>query len=647
MDGATGGAGEAGVDTEAGLSRLRGMRKLVTAAGHLGRLAGALALAAQALAGEADLAPSQLLVEGWRHRVWLVYPPEKIKADQDLPLEPRGQAIVLSSARNEPEPFVLALRTEMPLREVSVRAGALHGPQGAVLAAENITSRRVGYVFVDEPSGTRIADPMPYDTGTGWYPDPLLGGAGLARPGRNLQFWVTVRVPPATPPGSYEGEAEVCFRKESWMPPGKLPESIRIPLRLQVRTFALPETSPLRNTAFFNPNLPHGKAADPVWMEGLYRDFVAHRQTPEPVLPSPQVKILADGSVGVDASGWERAAGRLLEEWHVPHVFVPVWSFGAQAPMQGIYFLWHYPAVMSQRWQGALICGQDRRLTAEFQQRFGAYLAAVEEIVKRRGWAGRVYLATMDEPYTCHTGDRQMDVPEHNYEVVRNFVALVRQTAPSLKTFVTGDPVPGLTGVVDHWCLRNLQHAAEARLRSERHGEMVTFCDNYRTFIDYPAVSARSLGWLAWKLGAQGWLTYETMGGLNTAWEGPLTVYPSFHGPLLWGMGQMFYPDPVGEGLAPSLRWDMMREGCDDYEYLWLLRERWQSLPADARESEAGRRARALLDTAADEVVGGRGDPETQSSAPKANAQSNRVPHRLRETIAELLEALPAPSPPP
>jgi len=147
---------------------------------------------------------------------------------------------------------------------------------------------------------------------------------------------------------------------------------------------------------------------------------------------------------------------------------------------------------------------------------------------------------------------RAQDIPANNYRVIGNFVRFVRKVAPGLRTFATADPTPDLNGLIDHWCLRNLDHAAEARERAEKFGEVVTFCDNYRTFIDYPAVSCRSFGWLAWKFGAKGWLTFETLGSFANAWEGPVFVYPQFGGATVWGMGHFFYPATGGQGyVAP------------------------------------------------------------------------------------------------
>jgi hypothetical protein len=600
-----------------------------------------LILVAGAQADDHAARVARLVTDGWRHRVWLLYPPEKVKADQELPRDQRQDAIRINVARNEYEPFVLVVRADVPLREVEVVFGDLRQAQGKSLGRALFAARRIGYVYVDEPSGTRISGPMPYETGTGLYPDPLVAGQGAARPGRNLQFWCTVHVPADASPGRYEGQLEIRFRREGWMPAGKMQSPLRLPLVIDVRRFALPDATPLRNTAFFTPNLPHGKASDPAWLRGLYREFMAHQQVPEPVLPSPVIKVARDGTLAVDAAEWEKAASVLLDELRVPHLFLPVWGFGREpSQLQGIYFLWHYPMITRQWWCGAKIAADDRQMTAEFQRRFGSYLEQMASILKRRGWTDRVRITTMDEPYTYHTEDRQRDIPANNYAVIRNYVDLVRRRAPGVKTFVTADPVPELIGVVDHWCLRNLKHADAARRRAAEHGEVFTFCDNYRTFIDYPAVSARSLGWLAWKIGAQGWLTYETLGSLATAWEGPVTVYPSFNAATVWGLGQMFYPDPVGTDLLPSLRWELMREGCEDYEYLWLLRERLKTLPPGKQNTRDVQQAQALLASAAEQVVGGSGDLETASSSSKPNAQSNLVPHALREKVADLIERL-------
>ena len=577
-----------------------------------------------------SLQAADLLTEGWQHRVWSLYPVEKVKANDELPVGPEQAAVTISAARDEREPFLLVVRPNVPLREVSVVPGDLAGPDGSMLGAQQIKVQRLGYVYIDEPSGTRIPQPMPYPTGTGLFPDPLLTNKGDVRPKHNLQFLVTIHVPRQAQSGVYTGKLHLKFRRESWIPPA-VPAEDEIELRVHVRSFALPEHSPLLNTTYANlRDLPDSQRS-PERIAAMQRDFVAHRQTPEPLIPSPRIKV-DQGLLTVDSRAWEDAVERLFASGGT-HLFLPVWGFYPEPSLaQGLYFLYHYPAVTTQKWLGATICAPDKTLTPEFRELFGTYLRHMHAVLKTHGWLDRTFIATMDEPYTYHLADRTNDTPENNYAVIRNFVTFVRETAPGLRTFCTADPAEGLTGFIDHWCLRNLDHASAAKERAEKHGEVVTFCDNYRTFIDYPAISARSFGWLAWRIGASGWLTYETLGSYRTAWESTAFVYPQSSGGTVWGMGQMFYPEPLTGAPLPSLRWELMREGCDDYEYLWLLRETLKTKPDPE--------AQTLLDTAASSVVAGGGDAESTTNRVTANAASHSAAHELRERIADCIERL-------
>jgi len=586
--------------------------------------------------------PTLLTVaQGYRHTVHAVYPAEKIKSDVVPPVTP-VQELRLVAAQNEIEPFLLLVSAQTPFRDVEVVPGVLTGEAGDLIPPDKVTVYRVGFVHLDQPSGTGMKNRLPYRTGTGAYPDPLVRGKGRVRPGRNLQFWVSVRVPEGIRPGRYRGEVRVRFRREGWMPKDRA-SAHKIPLSVTVRPFALP-SNPLRNIGVAaTRDLPEWLRREDV-LQALRQNFVEHGHVPDP-LPSPVVSRTKQGQWRIDSAAWENAAAELLDRRGLPFLMLPVFSDRRDGQMQGVYFLYHYPMVTRQRWFGEVICEANGELAAGFREGFGAYLQHMAAIVRKRGWAGKLFLTTMDEPYTYHASspeDRKLDTPENNYRVVRNFVGFVRRAAPEFKTFITADPCDGLNGHIDCWCLRNLIHAEKAKERAERYHEQFLFCENYRHFIDFPAISTRSMGWLAWRIGAKGWLTYETLGQFTHAWEEPVYSYPIYSGPIVWGMGQFFYPDIQGAGgIAGSIRWEMMREGCEDYGYVTLLDRHIQRLSGQTGATgERVREAAGLIQEASQTLAGFPGDRKTVPDGEYGMAQCNSVAHRFRERIGDWIEIL-------
>jgi hypothetical protein len=171
---------------------------------------------------------------------------------------------------------------------------------------------------------------------------------------------------------------------------------------------------------------------------------------------------------------------------------------------------------------------------------------------------------------------------------------------------------------------------ALARSRSEQFGDVVTFCDNYRTFIDYPAAAPRSLGWIAWRIGARGWLTFETLAAFQQPWE-PVFVYPRLDGGTVWGLGHLFHPAGFNDPPTPTLRWLLMRDGVEDYEYLWTLARLLESFP-NPQASEF------LVTVAADIIPGGDAEARAQTGQPEPPSQRSLQARRL--AAAQWIEQL-------
>jgi hypothetical protein len=94
--------------------------------------------------------------------------------------------------------------------------------------------------------------------------------------------------------------------------------------------------------------------------------------------------------------------------------------------------------------------------------------------------------------------------------------------------------------------------------------------------MSHPGIEARLTPWLAWAERVDGLLHYDA-----TDWDPNPWTTPNVTGKDN-GDGFFFYPprqdgsdlDYCGQNgnrLVPSIRWENLRDGMEDYEYLWLL----------------------------------------------------------------------------
>jgi hypothetical protein len=151
-----------------------------------------------------------------------------------------ARKIEVSLARNEKESTqIVVLPTAGALRKVTVKVGDLKAASGAVFPHENIDCDVVGYV--------QTKGRPPYGTSqVGWWPDPILSGQGPVdiAAGDLQAFWVRIRAAKEQAPGLYRGTLTVAAE-------GVAPVSLELVVR--VRSFALPDRSPLPLAITFSP----------------------------------------------------------------------------------------------------------------------------------------------------------------------------------------------------------------------------------------------------------------------------------------------------------------------------------------------------------------------------------------------------------
>jgi hypothetical protein len=195
--------------------------------------------------------------------------------------------------------------------------------------------------------------------------------------------------------------------------------------------------------------------------------------------------------------------------------------------------------------------------------------------------------------------------------------------APKLARMLTIQPSPSLYGDVDIWCMHTNAIDEPTALEREKNGERIWWyvccgptAPYVTEFIDHPAVEPRVWLWQTWKYHVQGILIWET-----TYWNKPGAAASSPQNPwtdtMSWadgaggtwgnGDGRFLYPPqnyslssaPDTSGPVDSLRWEMLRDGIQDYEYLYMLNQEVNAAEAKGVHSAALENAKSLLDVPA------------------------------------------------
>jgi hypothetical protein len=225
----------------------------------------------------------------------------------------------------------------------------------------------------------------------------------------------------------------------------------------------------------------------------------------------------------------------------------------------------------------------------EFAEYWAPFLRDFEKHLEAKGWLGRARLAVDEAPAP----------------MMKAMAELVRANAPRLRISLAGNQAPShYTGLDLAEFSIILDHASDELLRDiaarRAEGRITTFyvcLDPKRpnTFVASPPAEAVWLGYYAAVNGYDGFLRWAW-----TTWpENPLrdTTY--------WGHPHLHYL-PAGDtfliypGPRSSVRWELLREGFEEWEKLRLLRERQGGKWPDALAAllERFRKPQALGDDA-------------------------------------------------
>jgi len=493
-----------------------------------------------------------------------------------------GGPAQISSAANEYEGIqIVFYNIKKDLENVSIDVSDLISEDGANrITKDNIKTFVVNYVNTKKPW-------YPVKL-VGLWPDPLVEASvvGLKK-GKIQPIWIEVQVPKDAIAGNYCGTITIKADNHP---------SVNVKLQLKVWDFNLPGTFNLKTAFDLYPNYieneyPRQKAENYLaWKlrleqtkEKYYLNMLSHRISPifniDPLSSDFDTKILTYLDKGLNCFAIGSHTG----------------SHGSNWPKQDSEL-------------GALL----------------PLYKGYADTLKQKGLLNRAYLYTWDEG---EIGNPQ----------VQKVCRMVHEADPELKNMVCyhglwdPDKLPGWGEDIDIWCFQIAYYDEEKRQKLEEMGKEIwmyvsgPLASYPNLALDFPAIDPRIIPWMCWKYDIKGFLYWcvnywtvnpwkETM---NTPWQQNCN-------------GVLYYPGT--DGPVASLRLKIMRDGLEDYEYLYLLNEK--IIEAEQRGlgllyPELIENSKKLLEI----------DNSVVTSLSKYTKEPNKILDR-REEVAQMIESL-------
>ncbi|UCD00025.1 MAG: DUF4091 domain-containing protein [Phycisphaerales bacterium] len=528
----------------------------------------------------------------------------KIGRGKPVP-ESIGQAILIETARNEAEAAQLVVRPAVPLKGLTVRAGELTGPGGALIAAAHVEVLEVRYVNVERATDKSSVP--------GLWPDPLppLRGPLDLEADRNQPFWIRVKAPRDVPAGTYKGTIKLQGRNYT----------AEVPLRVQVYDFVLPDRMTCTTAFGFSArnvfryqNLTNMEQRRQV-IDKYWASFSAHHISPYDPAPLDDPKVtwphIEDSTTPeqlkpvFDWTAWDAAMERGIDHYNFNSFRLAIPGLGG-----GTFHARREPELLGY--------SED---TPHYRAAFNAYCRQTQEHLREKGWLDEAFVYWFDEP-----------APK-DYEFVMNGFNKLKEAAPDITRMLTEQVEPNLVGGPDIWCSVSNNYKHEPAEERRKHGEKFWWyvCTGPKApyctlFIDHPGTELRIWLWQTWQRKIDGILVWQSNYWTSSA------AYPDadnpqnpYKDPMGWrsgystpkgekrpwgnGDGRFIYPpeaaadahpsEPVLDGPVDSIRWEMLRDGVEDYEYLAMLK---RLLAAKEDKLSSGRRREyaALLEVPED-----------------------------------------------
>ena len=505
------------------------------------------------------------------------------------------KAARITLAGNEKEPLQLAVRATRPFGKVHVEVEAPINSAGQKL--DDVQVGVVGYVPVDYPTSYYTdTNPVWYlkrppgtprsDGWAGMWPDPLLPRDYFQLDADSTQaVWVTVAAGKNAAAGDYRGRVRFVDEDKRVL--------AEVPMDVHVWDFTLPDISHVK--AIYDVRF--GPAGMNLWsadyretVRRILRFMAQRRLSPHQVLPDPKIGY-ENGRPVADFSEFDKAAAYYFDELKLPVSYTPhaFYLYGWGHPPSTRFGEKPYPGEYPYE-------GADRtKIRPEYKKRYQACLKLFWEHLKEKGWDKKTVLYLTDEPF--------FQRPEI-IDQMKALCDMIHEVDPAIRIYSsTWHHVPQWDGYLDIWGLSHFGWVPVEQLDKIRSaGDTLWFTTDGQMCLDTPYCAVERMmphycfayGAEAYEFWGVSWLTRDPY---KYGWHSYIsqTMAPGEHYWVRYpnGDGYLIYPGkPIGhDGPVSSIRLEQAREGVEDYEYLYMLRDRMAKAKATGKDTTAAESA--------------------------------------------------------
>lgn len=523
--------------------------------------------------------------------VWTTPPSHRVFKDDVVPSE-SGDQINVAAAKNEFEPFVLVVKASSE-QDITVHFTDF---------GNNITGEiyQIKYVHISQTTDNLGR--------TGDYPDPLWPVENHSTihlsANENIAFWFSLYVPKTTASGNYSSTVTIG--------------NISIPAVLHVFNFAIPDELHVKSqmNVSFQAFLEQYSVSDGYWtyVDKIKQFFIDHRLTPKSALWPGGLT----GKGGASFIDYNCDTGELSD----PH---GIWGFEipANTYLNGNHFNngQGFPSFMAMTFQNNDASADQRPSTfcniprtssdwydsnqteSDYNRKWFSYISDTQKYLKENNYLDKAYYYFANEPQD-----------QDDYDAVAWYSQELKRAAPELKLMLSEEPKPEIfdhpqysDAKIDIWLpVLNQYNPEISHDRAKNHNEdtWIYFLHGTRPpyfnpiTLDHPGIESKLTGWFLWKYRIRGIAYYSLNNWSKNPWTDPMT--DNHNGDLF-----MLYPpsesnEPIAYGsnnhrLLPSIRFELMRDSLEDYEYLLMLNQGKQPLVDQQNEA----------DTQADKMISG------------------------------------------